>query len=190
MPPEIRRGKLVVITGPMFAGKTSRLIQLLKRESYAGHKVILFKPDIDDRYSLDKVVSHDGLGLDAVRVKTDKDGVEVIRDKAASYDVIGIDEAQFWSDDSGLEKLVNELANSRKLVYLATLNRDYKGVPFSIAQKVLAIADEIHSLTAVCAVCGEEAAFTYRKISNSNERILVGGKDIYEPRCRECFNKG
>ncbi len=185
-------GKLIVITGPMFSGKTSRLIEFLERERFAGRKVILFKPEIDKRYAENKVKTHKGIELDATVVRTNKAGVKAIYDVSSDYDVIGVDEAQFWDDDSGLEEALNNLAFMKKRVYVSTLNKDYKGVPFGVSERLLAYADEIYSLTAVCTKCGEDAVFSQRMIDGVEEsgpRIVVGGKEAYQPRCRNCFVK-
>ena len=183
-------GRLVVITGPMFSGKTSRLIELLERERLSGRKVILFKPEIDTRSSESKVKTHKGVELDATVVRTGKAGVKALFDVGSDYNVIGIDEAQFWDDDSKLEETLNKLASMKKIVYVSTLNKDYKGVPFSISENLLALADYIYSLTAVCTKCGEEAVFSQRiidGIAKSGPRIVIGGKEAYQPRCRNCF---
>ena len=180
----------MVITGPMFSGKTSRLIELLERERFAGRKVILFKPEIDTRSGESKVRTHKGAELDATVVRTGKAGVKAIFDVSSDYNVIGIDEAQFWDDDSGLEETLNKLASMKKIVYVSTLNKDYRGIPFNISEKLLAYADYIYSLTAVCTKCGEEAVFSQRMIdgtSKSGPRIVIGGKEAYQPRCRNCF---
>jgi thymidine kinase len=185
-------GKLVVITGPMFSGKTSRLIEFLERERFAGRKVILFKPEIDKRYGEGSVKTHKGIELEATVVKTDRGGARAIFKSASDYSVIGVDEAQFWNENSGLEDILNDLASQKKIVYVSTLNKDYRGVPFSVSERLLAYADEIYSLTAVCTKCGEDAVFSQRMIDGvpeSGPRIVVGGKEAYQPRCRNCYIK-
>jgi len=183
-------GKLVVITGPMFSGKTSRLIELLERERFAGRKVVLFKPEIDKRYGEATVKTHKGIELDATVVRTNAAGVKALEKAASDYNVIGVDEAQFWDENSGLEEVLDKIASSKRIVYVSTLNKDYKGRPFGISESLLAYADEIHSLTAVCTKCGEEAVFSQRMIDGVEEsgpRIVIGGKEAYQPRCRNCF---
>ncbi len=185
-------GKLVVITGPMFSGKTSRLIELLERERFAGRSVVLYKPNIDDRYGKAKVTTHRGIDFDAKIVGTDKNSVNEISEKVKEFNVVGIDEAQFWDEDSMLPEALNSIADSKKIVYVSTLNKDYRGEPFVISEKLLALADEIYSLTAVCTKCGENAVFSQRirdGASESGPRIVIGGKEAYQPRCRNCFVK-
>ena len=174
----------------MFSGKTSRLIELLERERFAGRKVILFKPDMDRRYSENMVKTHKGIELDATTVKTNSSGIKALINVAPDYDVIGVDEAQFWDENSGIEEALNNLASSKKIVYVSTLNKDYKGRPFSVSENLLAYADTIHSLTAVCTKCGEDAVFSQRMIDGVEEsgpRIVIGGREAYQPRCRNCF---
>lgn len=176
----------------MFSGKTSRLIELLERERFAGRKVILFKPEVDRRYGEDKVKTHKGIELDATVVKIDKGGVKALYKSALDYGVIGVDEAQFWNENSGLEEVLNDLASKKKMVYVSTLNKDYRGSPFGVSERLLTYADEIYSLTAVCTKCGEDAVFSQRMIDGipeSGPRIVVGGKEAYQPRCRNCYIK-
>ncbi len=183
-------GKLIAITGPMFSGKTSRLIELLERERYAGNKIELFKPLIDDRYSKTEAVTHKGEKLPAVTVTTDMLGVEEIRRAAKNVDVLGVDEAQFWGQDSLLPKALDELASLNKIVYVSILNKDHTGEPFNNTLDILSRADIIYSLTAICKKCGEEATFTQR-VRDGKEifgpQVQVGGVESYEPRCRRCF---
>ncbi len=186
----ITTGKLIVITGPMFSGKTSRLIEFLERHTLAGRKVILFKPDIDGRYSETDVVTHKGIKLPATLSPVDYRAREFITDHVSDYEVVGLDEAQFWKNEAGIPELLENLALERKIVYASALNRDHFGNPFSVTSRLLGYADEIFSLTAVCAVCGGDAIFTQRIINGKpafGEIIRVGGKDLYEPRCRNCF---
>ena len=186
-----KQGKLVAITGPMFAGKTSKLIELLDREKYSGNTVQLFKPEIDKRYSKSSVVvTHKGEKLPAKIIPTSQEGINHIREVASGFDVIGVDEAQFWPPELGIADMLNDFANDGKIVYVSILNKDHTAKPFNNTLEILALADSIHSLTSICPKCGDEATFTQR-ISNGKEvfgnQIQVGGTESYEPRCRRCF---
>ncbi len=183
-------GQLVVIDGPMFSGKTSRLLELLERELIAGRKIELFKPQIDARYSPSEVVTHKGLKLPAKVVPITKAGVKLIADMSAGVDVIGVDEAQFWPTKVELPRQLEGMSYLGKRVYVSVLNRDHTGEPFGNAMELLARADVIHSLSAVCVKCGNDAYFTQRT-SEGREifgaQVVVGGKELYEPRCRSCY---
>lgn len=183
-------GKIVAITGPMFSGKTSTLIALLEREMLAGRRTILFKPKIDTRYSRSYVTTHKGVNLPATPVGTDSDGVSAMLAKSRTFQVVGVDEAQFWAEESRLAEALDRLAYSGKTVYVSMLNRDHKGDPFGSAVRILALAEQVHSLTAICPKCGAEATFTQRVLEGKEvfgELIQIGGKESYEPRCRACF---
>jgi thymidine kinase len=189
----LRKGKLVVISGPMFSGKTSRLIELLEREMIAGRKIELFKPEIDKRYSQAEVVTHKGAKLPAKVLPLSEEGVSKILEFGKAVDAVGIDEAQFWPLESKLPEILDQIAFSGKIVYVSVLNRDHAGLPFGIAMELMARADYVQSLNAVCARCGsDDAYFTQRVIAGKEvfgERVKVGGKELYEPRCRRCFVK-
>ncbi|MDG6928596.1 MAG: thymidine kinase [Nitrososphaerota archaeon] len=190
MRPAPRRGKLVVIMGPMFSGKTSRLVELLEREMIAGRKISLFKPEIDGRYSQSEVVTHKGIRLPAEVVPVDRGGVRRIMERSADSYVVGVDEAQFWPSEAELPKALDGLSFSGKTVYASLLNRDHQGEPFGAAMELLSRADEVHSLTAVCARCGDDASFTQRVLEGRavfGEQVQIGGKEMYEPRCRSCY---
>ena len=188
-------GKLVSIIGPMFSGKSSLLIAYVEREAIAGRRAVLFKPVIDTRYSAKEVAAHNGRRLEAIPVPTNKEGVKRIISAAKHADTIGIDEVEFWPIDSGIVEALEMLANKGKHIYAAGLNRDYRGIPFESVEKLLPRSDKIESLSAVCMKCGSEnATFTQRIVNGKpvthgkeEERILVGGKELYEPRCRKCF---
>ncbi|MEM0118411.1 MAG: hypothetical protein QXX17_01380 [Conexivisphaerales archaeon] len=190
---ENRKGKLVVISGPMFSGKTSRLIELLEREMIAGRKIELFKPEIDSRYSQAEVVTHKGARLPAKVISLDERGIEAMTGYARGVNAIGVDEAQFWPSSTALPEKLDELAFSGKSVYVSVLNRDHAGLPFGIAMELMARADYVQSLNAVCAKCGsDDAYFTQRVVAGKEvfgERVKIGGKELYEPRCRACFVK-
>ncbi len=172
-------GWIEVIAGCMFSGKTEELIRRLRRAEIAKQKVVIFKPDIDLRYSEDKIVSHSEQTLPSKRVKTSQE----IFENSDDAQVVGIDEAQFF--DEKLIDIVNELANNGKRVIIAGLDQDYTGKPFSPMPELLAIAEYITKTLAICVVCGNPADKTQRKIASS-ERVLIGASDSYEARCRKC----
>ncbi len=201
-------GKLVVISGPMFSGKTSRLMEFLEREYLAGNRTVLFKPDIDNRYageaSVDAsngldiatghVYSHKHVRMPAHPISMDESASETMRELAGDAKAIGIDEAQFFGADARLADLLDEFASQGRSVYLSVLNRDHRGNSFGQSAEFLSSADVIYSLTAVCAKCkSDNATFTQRVVDGKEvfgELIQVGGKDSYEPRCRACFVSG
>jgi Thymidine kinase len=186
----INIGKLTVITGPMFSGKTSRLIELLEREILAGRNTLLFKPEIDKRYDTTFVTTHKGMRLPAIVLNTDNAGVKKMYSLSENVDVIGIDEAQFWNHDSILPEIANKIASEDKIVYVAALNKNHLGTPFKTSMEIISRADQVYSLTAVCAKCGEDATFTQRIMNGREvfgEQIKIGGMESYEPRCRKCF---
>jgi thymidine kinase len=177
-------GWLEVICGPMFSGKTEELIRRLKRASYAGQTHQNFKPSLDDRYDDDAIVSHDARELDSIAV----DDVEEIRDHlSADVEVVGVDEAQFFDD--GLRPLCDELAGQGVRVVVAGLDLDYLGRPFGPMPSLLASAEYVSKLLAICVRCGDPAAYTYR-LSEDPQQVLVGADDEYEARCRSCFYDG
>jgi len=169
---------LVVIAGPMFSGKTTELIRLAERQAIAGRRVIAVKPSTDVRYDPSRVVSHSGRSWEAVLVPpSEPDG---IREVAESFDVIAVDELHFF--DPRAAEVLNEVA-SEKLVIAAGLNLDYRGIPFEATMRAMAYADRVISLAAVCRVCGRPATRTQR-LASGGPRILVGGSELYEARCR------
>jgi len=183
-------GFLEVITGPMFAGKTSELIKRIERQAFAKRKVALFKPSIDNRYSQSEVVAHNGLKYRAFVVPTDESGIEMIRETTLRefYEVIGVDEVQFFP--VGIVEVLNELADRGVYVIAAGLNLDFKADPFPVMKELLVRADNIVYLTAVCTVCGRPATRSQRLIDGKpaprdSPVVLVGGSESYEARCRE-----
>ena len=178
---------LEVITGPMFAGKTSELIRLVERAVYAKKRVAIFKPALDKRYSESEVVTHNGLRYQAYVIPTNEEGIQTIRQISNDLDVIGIDEAQFFPRI--IVKLCDELVSKGKRVIVSGLNLDFRGEPFEVMADFLVRADPIYYLTAVCTICGKEATRTQRLIDGNpapynSPRIMVGGKELYEARCR------
>ena len=180
---------LIVIVGPMFAGKTTELIRRVERYVIAGKRAIVFKPSIDARYDSSKVAAHNGLKFGAYVVPPDEAGVEAIGKLGLDYDVVAVDEVQFFPPS--LADVLNELADSR-VVIAAGLNLDFRGEPFETTMRAMAFADRVISLTAVCKVCGRPATRTQRLINGlpaprDSPRILVGGGDSYEARCRRHY---
>ena len=172
-----RSGWIEVITGCMFSGKTEELLRRLRRSNFAGQKIIIFKPATDDRYSSDEVVSHDSTSMSSIVIKESR----TILKYAQDYQVIGIGEGQFFDDE--LIQISEKLALLGKRVIIAGLDLDYKGIPFGPIPNLMAIAEYVTKVHAICSHCGNLATHSYR-ISEEDDRVLVGEKDKYEPRCR------
>ena len=177
-----RRGRIEVICGSMFSGKTEELIRRMKRAKFAKQNVEIFKPSIDVRYSDVDVVSHDSNTIASTPIESSGSILLLSSDK----DVVGIDEAQFLDD--GLVEVCNRLANQGVRVIIAGLDMDYKGVPFGPIPALCAIADEVTKVHAICVKCGHLAYVSHR-LSKSDKRVLLGEQDKYEPLCRKCYQK-
>lgn len=177
-----RQGRIEVICGSMFSGKTEELIRRLKRAKFARQKVEIFKPAIDVRYSEADVVSHDRNAITSTPV----DSSAAILLLANDVDVIGVDEGQFL--DEGLVEVCNELANRGIRVIVAGLDMDFRGVPFGPIPGLCAIADEVTKVHAICVKCGNLAYISHRLVEN-DKRVLLGETMEYEPLCRECYRK-
>ena len=177
-----KQGRIEVICGSMFSGKTEELIRRLKRAIFAKQHVAIFKPSIDTRYSDADVVSHDNNSIHSTPVNSPKSILKL----AQEYDVVGIDEAQFF--DKGLTKVCDQLANQGIRVIVAGLDMDYLGVPFGPIPDLCAIADEVSKVHAICVRCGALAYLSHRLV-HDNQRVLLGEKAEYEPLCRECYQK-
>ena len=173
-------GWIEVICGCMFSGKTEELIRRLRRAEIAKQKVAIFKPKIDTRYSAEQIVSHSEQAL----VSQVVEDVSEILKNSGSAQVIGIDEGQFFKGD--LVHACEQLANKGKRVIVAGLDQDYRGKPFEPMPQLLAVAEYITKTLAICVVCGNPADRTQRK-TQQQDRVLLGAKDIYEARCRHCF---
>lgn len=171
-----------MVCGCMFSGKTEELIRRLNRALIAQQHVEIFKPKIDSRYSKKKIVSHSDLSIKSTPVNYAAD----ILLRATNCDVVGIDEVQFFDDE--IVNVVNELAGQGKRVIMAGLDMDFTGKPFKPMDALLAIAEYITKVHAVCMKCGGAAGYSHRRI-NSTETIVLGEKDIYEALCRGCFNQ-
>ncbi len=183
IPPRAGSGWLEVIVGSMYSGKTEELIRRLRRAQIARQRVEIFKPVIDDRYARDHIVSHSELRIPSRSIKTAKD---ILR-WAHEAQVIGIDEGQFLGP--ALVDVCERLARQGKRVIVAGLDQDYMGQPFEPMPQLLAIAEYITKTLAICMVCGAPANRTYRKVAKGG-RVVVGGADLYEARCRRCFDLG
>ena len=183
IPPRAGSGWIEVIVGSMYSGKTEELIRRLRRAQIARQRVEIFKPAIDNRYAKDQIVSHSELKIPSRAVKTAED---VLR-WAHEAQVIGIDEGQFLGP--GLLTVVEQLARQGKRVIVAGLDQDYMGKPFEPMPQLLAVAEYITKTLAICMVCGAPANRTYRKVAKGG-RVVVGGAEIYEARCRRCFDLG
>ncbi len=182
-------GKLVLITGPMFAGKTTKLISEMSGAIKKKKKTILFKSAVDNRYSKSEVVSHDGLRLRAEILPEGKKCAVVLRNAAKKYDVIGIDEGHFWEDTEGLSEILEEISKN-STVYVSMLNRNsINGDKFDLAKNLAASADKVHLINSKCTKCGKKATFTQRvaKYQNYSNAAMVGGSESYEARCAKCF---
>ena len=177
-----RSGRIEVVCGSMFSGKTEELIRRMKRAKFAKQKVEIFKPSLDTRYSEEDVVSHDKNTIRSTPI--DSSGAILLL--ASDIDVVGIDEAQFFDD--GLVEVCNQLANNGVRVIVAGLDMDYKGIPFGPIPALCAIADEVTKVHAICVKCGALAYVSHRLIHN-DKRVLLGEKDEYEPLCRECYQR-
>ncbi|MBS1751686.1 MAG: thymidine kinase [Bacteroidetes bacterium] len=175
-----RRGWIEVICGSMFSGKTEELIRRLKRARIANMKVEIFKPSIDKRYREREIVSHDDNSILSTPVERSED----ILFLSSDVDVVGIDEAQFF--DSKILTVCNQLALRGIRVIVAGLDMDYQGNPFGPMPDLLAIADYITKLHAICVKCGNIASFSYRKTPH-DVQVMLGERDLYEPRCRYCY---
>jgi thymidine kinase len=175
-------GIIEVITGSMFSGKTEELIRRLKRASFARQKVEIFKPVVDNRYASNELVSHDDHFIPGSSVENSA----TILLFSSDVEVVGIDEAQFF--DKGLIEVCSKLANQGLRVIVAGLDMDFKGQPFGPMPGMMAIADYVTKVHAICVQCGQVAQFSHRLVTGEKQ-IMVGEKNEYEPLCRDCYQK-
>ena len=176
---ETGEGKIELILGPMFSGKSTRLIELMRKYVYKAKKTIMVKYYSDQRYSQkSEVVTHDLIKYDSINCKILRNSFDTFKE----YDVIGIDEGQFFAD---LVEVCEELALMGKIVLIAALNGDFRMEPFPVIQRIIAKADKIKLLKAYCFNCHKDAKFSLR-IVQSNETVLIGAGESYKPACREC----
>lgn len=175
-------GWIEVICGSMFSGKTEELIRRLNRAIIAGQNVTIFKPVVDNRYSKQKIVSHNSSAINSIPVNFAND----ILLQANNCDVVGIDEVQFFDEE--IVNVANTLANDGKRVVTAGLDMDFMGRPFSPMDKLMATAEFVTKLHAICMKCGSMANYSHRR-TNTDQQVVIGEKDIYEALCRSCFYK-
>lgn len=176
-------GSIEVVCGPMFSGKTEELIRRVRRAQIARQKVQIFKPAIDNRYHDSDVVSHSSLSCEATPVGS---SLEILQKLFDSTRVVAIDEVQFF--DNSILKVINKLAKRGIRVICAGLDQDYTGAPFGPIPELLAMADRVDKIQAICTVCGSPASKTYRKNADTKDQVLVGESDLYEARCRAHFD--
>ncbi|MFN7014198.1 MAG: thymidine kinase [Bacteroidia bacterium] len=176
----IKKGWIEVICGSMFSGKTEELIRRLKRAKLAKLKVEIFKPSVDTRYHEEMVVSHDETAIHSTPVPSSSNILLL----AGDVDVVGIDEAQFFDDE--LVNVCNQLANQGIRVIVAGLDMDYLGKPFGPIPQLMAVAEYVTKVHAICMKCGDLANHSHR-ITENNNLVLLGETDSYEPLCRACF---
>ena len=178
--------------GSMFSGKTEELIRRIKRATFARQRVIIFKPQIDNRYSEENVVSHDSNAVTSTPVSCATDILRILPSTGEAdqrrydIDVVGIDEAQFFGDD--LVDVCNELADNNVRVIIAGLDMDFKGKPFGPMPGLCAIADDVTKVHAIC-VKGGNLAYLSHRIVSGDKRVMLGEQTEYEPLCRECYQK-
>ena len=178
-------GWVEVICGSMFSGKTEELIRRINRSKIARQKVQVFKPKLDTRFSNDHVVSHSSLAFNAVNIENPEEILSLIEDNTR---VVGVDEAQFLG--SSIVEICHRLANRGLRVIVAGLDMDYRGIPFGPMPQLMATAEFVTKMSAICTVCGNTASRTQRRISEdekNKEQILVGAGEFYEARCRRCY---
>ncbi len=178
-----RSGWIEVICGSMFSGKTEELIRRIKRAKIANQKIQIFKPQIDTRYHVENVVSHDENTIVSIPVATAADILKNLED----VNVVGIDEAQFF--DAKLVEVCQKLAIRGVRVIVAGLDMDFKGLPFGPIPNLLAVSEYITKVHAICPHCGNLATHSYR-MSDDKDTVVLGQKDKYEPRCRICYEMG
>lgn len=176
-----KKGWIEIVCGSMFSGKTEELIRRIKRAQIAKQKIEIFKPKIDTRFSEVEVVSHDANAIKSTPV----DSPQTILLLATDVEVVGIDEAQFFDD--GLVEVCNTLANRGVRVIVAGLDMDYLGKPFGPIPKLLATAEYVTKVHAICVKCGDLAHHSHR-LSATDKLVLLGETNVYEPLCRTCFN--
>lgn len=177
-----KSGSIEVICGSMFSGKTEELIRRLRRAQFANQKVEIYKPCIDVRYSEDEVVSHEGHSIPSTPIDSPASMLLLSSD----VEVVGIDEAQFFDDT--IVEVVQTLANRGIRVIIAGLDQDYLGNPFGPIPALMAVAEDVLKVHAICVKCGSPAQHSHR-LSINDKLVVLGEKDVYEPLCRHCFNK-
>ncbi|MCF7899351.1 thymidine kinase [Candidatus Babeliales bacterium] len=185
-----KKGHLEIICGSMFSGKTEELLRRLKRAEYAKQNILTIKHQIDDRRKSTYITSHNGQERSACNVNNEQENINKILELAQDVHVIGIDEIQFFP--TSIIEIICKLIEKGKRVIAAGLDLDFRGVPFGIIPTVLAIADEVTKLKAICVICGKDAHHTQRLVNGNPAKyddpiILVGASECYQARCRNCF---
>ena len=178
-----KTGWVEVVCGSMFSGKTEELIRRLRRAQIANQRVEIFKPMLDTRYAENELVSHNRNTIHSTPVASSQDILPLLKD----VEVVGVDEAQFF--DEGIVPIVREMANNGIRVIVAGLDMDFRGQPFGAMPHLLAMAEFVTKVHAICQVCGSLANYSYRHGDNDST-VLLGEKDAYEPRCRKCYFHG
>lgn len=178
-----KRGSIEVICGSMFSGKTEELIRRLRRAEFARLPLILFNPQIDTRHESGMVISHDESSFQSVSAKNAREILDIPKE----IKVVGIDEAQFFGAE--LKEVCRTLANRGLRVIVAGLDMDFQGEPFGPVPNIMAIAEHVTKVHAVCVRCGSPANFSFRK-TPSQEKVVIGATELYEPRCRSCYYEG
>ena len=177
-----QQGWIEVICGSMFSGKTEELIRRLKRAAFAKQSILLFKPIIDERYATEAVVSHQGQSWEAKRVTS---SLEILEFWSGAQ-IVAIDEAQFFDD--GISQVCTELANKGVRIIIAGLDMDFKGIPFGPMPQLMAVAEYVSKVHAICVHCGKLAQFSHRTVAQT-EQVLLGAVEKYQPLCRTCYQK-
>ena len=176
-----KSGCIEVVCGSMFSGKTEELIRRLRRAQFANQKIAIFKPGVDKRYSDVEVVSHDFHKITSTPISDPADMLKI----APDVQVVGVDEAQFFDDS--LVDVCQTLANRGVRVIVAGLDTDFLGQPFGPMPRLMAVAEDVQKVHAICVLCGALANHSHRLIK-SKDLVLLGEKDVYEPLCRDCYN--
>mgnify|MGYP001193411564 CR=1 FL=1 len=176
-----KTGKIEVICGCMFSGKTEELIRRIRRAQIAKMSVIVFKPKVDSRYSITQIVSHNKIKIDSQCITSSND----ILNYSTEYDVFGIDEAQFF--DKNIINICKKLANIGKRVIIAGLDKDYKSEPFGFMPQLMCEADYLVKLRAICVKCGNSASYT-KRTTKEIDQVVIGELDKYQALCRNCYN--
>lgn len=174
--------KLVLETGSMFSGKTTALQSKGKRHRLAKNKTIFIKPDIDNRYSNDEIVTHEGIGVPSINVRVDASILNHVA--VLNAEVVLIDEVQFFEEQILMD--IDKLLKMGKIVYCAGLDLQYTGNPFIVTMKIMAIADKVNKHKAVCSDCGEDAYISHKKVQN-DKVVELGSQELYEALCRSCY---
>lgn len=177
-----KQGWIEIICGSMFSGKTEELIRRLRRAEFANQKILLFKPMLDNRYSEESIISHQGSSLEAISIDSPNEIMNHWQDEF----IVAIDETQFF--DASIVIICSELAKKGVRVIVAGLDMDFQGKPFGPMPDLLCIAEYVTKVHAICVSCGNLAQFSHR-ISDEKDQVLLGAIDSYTPLCRSCFNK-